>query len=254
MKLIINADDFGLNENVNHAIVYAYQKKWITNMTILVNMPFSQQAVQLAKENRFFDKVGLHINLIEGIPLINEIQENYFFCDSLGEFRKNAFDSEMTKFFINKEDKRLLTLEIEAQIQKYLNYGFTLLHMDSHNHTHTYYSVYSVIKLLIAKYGFKSIRLSKNICRNLRVDKKLYKYLYNQSLKMLNINLSDYFTTFEDFCLIRKHYKLTSCIELECHPDYKNNVLVNKGSIMFKELFSNIIDYELVSYKDLWVK
>lgn len=69
IKLIVNADDFGLNEGVNNAILQSFSLGYITNTTLMVNMPGTDDAVKRAKEYGVWEKVGLHINLFEGIPL-----------------------------------------------------------------------------------------------------------------------------------------------------------------------------------------
>lgn len=48
-KIIINADDFGISHEVNHAVVYCFKNKMINQTTLLVNMDFTMEAVSLAK-------------------------------------------------------------------------------------------------------------------------------------------------------------------------------------------------------------
>ena len=69
MALIVNADDFGLNEIENRAIAEAFEKGLIDRTTLLVNMPFAEDAMRLASEKGFADRVGLHVNLTSGRPL-----------------------------------------------------------------------------------------------------------------------------------------------------------------------------------------
>ena len=69
MQWIINADDFGLSQEVNSAVVQCFRDGTIDRTTLLVNMPQTDAACALAREHGFFDRVGLHINLVEGTPL-----------------------------------------------------------------------------------------------------------------------------------------------------------------------------------------
>lgn len=39
-RLYINADDFGLSESVNRAIIESFQKGCVTSATQMVNMPY----------------------------------------------------------------------------------------------------------------------------------------------------------------------------------------------------------------------
>ena len=75
MQIIINADDFGLSKDVNEAIDICIKKDYIQRTTLMVNMPQTLEAVKLAKDGGYLNKVGLHINLIEGIPLTPDIKK-----------------------------------------------------------------------------------------------------------------------------------------------------------------------------------
>ena len=48
MDVIVNADDFGMNHNVNLAIDYCFKKNIISSTTIMANMPGFDEAVKLA--------------------------------------------------------------------------------------------------------------------------------------------------------------------------------------------------------------
>lgn len=53
----------------------AFQKNFCSRTSLLVNLPFTDSAVELAKKECFFDKVGLHLNLYEFSPLTRNIIE-----------------------------------------------------------------------------------------------------------------------------------------------------------------------------------
>lgn len=52
-KIIVNADDFGKTHTINLAIAECFNKGLITNTTIMVNMPFADEAVEIAKQEVF---------------------------------------------------------------------------------------------------------------------------------------------------------------------------------------------------------
>ena len=68
-KLIINADDFGLNTSVNHAIIESFEKGLINSTTLMANMPGFEEAIELAHKNNIIDKIGIHLCLTEGEPI-----------------------------------------------------------------------------------------------------------------------------------------------------------------------------------------
>ena len=97
MKIIVNADDFGASERINNAIVDAFKKGIVTNTTIMPNMSAYDEAVELAKENGFFDKVGIHLNLLAGEPLTLSIKQEPLLYDS----ETNRLTS---KYILNKKN------------------------------------------------------------------------------------------------------------------------------------------------------
>ena len=66
MDVIVNADDFGMNHNVNLAIDYCFKKNIISSTTIMANMPGFDEAVKLACIGKYDKYVGIHFNLVDG--------------------------------------------------------------------------------------------------------------------------------------------------------------------------------------------
>ena len=67
--IIVNADDYGLSLSRNEAVIHAFTQKMCSRGSIVVNTPYFEDAVKLAKENDLMGKFGLHINLTSGVPL-----------------------------------------------------------------------------------------------------------------------------------------------------------------------------------------
>lgn len=155
MKLIINADDFGMRVDVTDAIVESMAKGYITETTLMVNMPDADRAVALARENGFADKVGLHLNLTEGVPLTEAIKKEPLFCNEHGIFR-GSWSQSLRPF--PKRTASAVREEIVAQIEKFLSYKLTMMHIDGHNHIHHYWPVLYILRPLLRKYGFKTMR------------------------------------------------------------------------------------------------
>ena len=51
-KIIINADDFGLNSSVNKAIVESFNNGLINSTTLMANMPGFEEAVEMAHKSK----------------------------------------------------------------------------------------------------------------------------------------------------------------------------------------------------------
>ncbi len=224
MKIIINADDFGISRTVNAAICKCFQEKIIDRTTLMVNMPYTDEAVELARQNGFSDKVGLHFNIIEGLPL-SKLCESTLLCDSNGYFTGSFHRNLLTRLWIGKKIKKAIIAEAEAQIEKYIAYGFQLMHIDSHQHVHTDLSVYKAIKPLFVKYGFKSIRVSRNIPpTEISILKKVYKSYLNNSIQNIIYSSGDiiwtkeYMGSLEDFIRLSKEKYNDGNYEIMIHP------------------------------------
>ena len=230
--MIINADDFGYSESVNSAICKCFADGTINRTTILVNMPSSEEALSLARENGFFESVGLHINLTEGKALSEECRKSQL-CDENG-FLKGEFHVPFkARIFLPKAIRKAIYAEAEAQIKKFIEMGFPLRHADSHNYTHSYLSVYGEIKKLFKKYGFTSTRISRNVSPDkFSLPFAVYKSLFNCLIKNLKVNgkkisTTSYFGSVQDYKGVDNKENIRYNIELMTHPDYNDGVLTD---------------------------
>lgn len=234
MKLIVNADDFGLSEEVNEAVNICFSKGWIQRTTLLVNMPQTDRAVELSERNGYKNHVGLHINLIEGKPLTDNIKHTAL-CDKNGNFNGQFFQKISHRIFLKKGEKKAVQEEIEEQIKCYLNYGFELMHIDSHQHSHVNLSIFFILLNLAENYRFHSIRLSRNLpVKEIRGIKKMYKNWINHII--IRFNQRYFCKTQKQFLGSRedcekediKSLKFSgSVIEMMVHPVFSHGMVVD---------------------------
>ena len=126
MKLILNADDFGLTESVNHGIVDCFKAGLVKSTTIMMNQPGTQHAIELYHQG-LVSEVGLHFTVTAGKPLTSpELVPSL--VDEHGHFFSNVtlFD----KSDVNEDE---VMLELNAQYQAAINAGLTINHIDSHH-------------------------------------------------------------------------------------------------------------------------
>lgn len=144
MKLIINADDFGLSKSINKGIIEAYQEGLISSTTIMVNMPYVEDAIAKWKENNSLG-LGLHINLTQGSPISNNVKS---LVDENGNFHKHG-KVETGEVNITYEDAYR---EIKAQIEKLLSYDVRIDHLDYHHFIHVNPSIRKALINLALEY------------------------------------------------------------------------------------------------------
>ena len=127
MKLIINADDFGLSKSISDGIVDGIKNGYITSTSIMANMEYAEYAIKEAIKNNI-DCIGLHINLTVGMPVI----ENNNLIDENGLFLYNRKQIENSKLTYKDAYN-----EIIAQINRVEEYSNGLIkidHLDMHHH------------------------------------------------------------------------------------------------------------------------
>ncbi|MCR5774505.1 MAG: ChbG/HpnK family deacetylase [Lachnospiraceae bacterium] len=218
IRLIINADDLGLSDDVNRAIAECFADGSITGTTLMVNMDHADEAVDMAERNGWSGQVGLHLNLTSGRPLTEEIKQYESFCDKDGCFNAAFAKGLLSRLYLSKREIEAAGKEAEAQIKKYLSYGLTDRHLDSHHHVHTDPSLWKAVQPLLNVYDIRSVRLTRNLYQNMSFAKRIYKNLYNERLKALKIQTTDYFGSFKDFRCCRDRIRDGSLVEMMIHP------------------------------------
>lgn len=156
-RLIVNADDFGLDENINNGIIKGYQDGFITSTSIMPSADFFTQAVKLAKDNPRLG-IGIHLTLVGGIkPLTNSAKVKTL-VDKNGCFYSD-YILFMKKYFLGKIDKNEIKMELEAQIRRALSENINVTHIDSHQHLHVLPGITEIVVGLCQKYNIKRVRL-----------------------------------------------------------------------------------------------
>lgn len=149
MKLIFNADDFGLSKATNLGILETFRNGPVRSTTMMANMEGFDHAVSLSRENPGLG-IGVHLTLTAGNALGGVYKT---ITDENGAFLKQIA-------FLDKEkageiDAAEVEAEYEQQIQKVLNAGIKLTHFDGHHHTQLLPSTLPVTLKLAKKYGVK---------------------------------------------------------------------------------------------------
>lgn len=125
MKLIINADDFGLTLNVSRGIIDGIKTGVITDTSAIVCACDFIESAKLALSNNI-KEMGVHCLLTMGKPILDK-KEVSSLIDSQGKFYTK---DEFLKLDINYEEVKK---ELDAQIQTLLATGLKLNHIDSHH-------------------------------------------------------------------------------------------------------------------------
>lgn len=224
--IVINSDDFGYSESVNRAISDSFKKGLISSTTLIVNRGncFIDALSYIRTNIITSDKIGLHVNLEDGRPLTENIQNLNFICNSEGNF-SYTFREKNRFYFSDKFIKRCIKDEISAQIMKFKEHISSLpTHIDSHNHTHTELGMLFCLMPIMNDFKIKRIRLTRNVGKNISVTKKIYKTLFNTLLRTYNLKTVDYFGDINDFKTVKFQNNFNYEIMVHAYYDEFNNL------------------------------
>lgn len=222
MSVIINADDFGLNEHCSKAIAEAFAKGLVTDTTMMATGEYFDHAVSLAREQGFINNIGIHLNLTEGVPLTEDIKGCPRFVTD-GRFNKQY---DRTKP-LSDDEKSAIYKELSAQAEKIENAGIKINHADSHHHIHTGVFVAPIAERVCKEHGINKIRVHRNL-GDMPALKRFMKNRFNKRLRRDGFVTTAYFAYVMDI----KDSDIPDSTEIMVHPDYdKNGVLIDRRGV-----------------------
>ncbi len=156
-NLIVNADDLGWTEGVNHGIAEAFRNGIVTSTSLLANGAAFAGGVEIARGAPGLG-VGVHLNLSDGAPLAERETVTSLLNDN-GEFAGGA-----ESLLLRRARRELLLDEVErewdAQIQKVRDAGLEPTHLDGHRHVHMLPGLFEIALRLAKRHGIGAIRVS----------------------------------------------------------------------------------------------
>ena len=263
-RVIINADDFGMSSKVNEEIKSLISKGLITSTTILANGEAAVDAFEFARSCSQVS-FGVHLNLTEFEPLLNSTKHSKF-CNE-----KSVFNGQFESL-VNLSDFNLIVFEWGKQIERIVEEGINISHIDSHHHIHTRPEVFFALKKIMKKYNIRNVRTTRNLITKSEYSstsdrfKLLKKNIWDYGLRNYcpKSRSTDYFGSVNDlirFCNQNQFYlnsdKLKDffkgkCIEIMCHPGSEYSEYIEECNQLTNGLRSLIgIDYSLISYNQL---
>jgi hopanoid biosynthesis associated protein HpnK len=156
LKLIVNADDFGLSEKVNEGIVQAHLHGILTSTSLMANGVAFGHAIKLIREFPSLD-VGVHLTLVEEGPIVDMVPS---LINGGRKFYPHATQF-VGRYMANKVCLKQVQKELDAQIQKVFDHGVKISHLDSHQHLHLLPGIFRIVEKLAKAYGIKAIRILK---------------------------------------------------------------------------------------------
>jgi predicted glycoside hydrolase/deacetylase ChbG (UPF0249 family) len=218
MRIIVNADDLGMSEEVNEAIFEGMQRGVITSATMLANGVAMRKAAQ--NLHRFpHCSFGVHLNLTEFAPVCAENCGGLSsILDETGRFNGNR----IREIRIGPRMLKAIFREWCSQIECLMELGAHPSHLDAHHHVHTIPELLPVLMALRMRYRIDKVRMSRNMYDEIeRPSGTLLakKQLYNFALRTIGFRTTQIFTdlvTFIKLCGAKP--PRAESVELMTHP------------------------------------
>jgi len=186
--VIINADDFGLNKDVNEGVMRAFMTGAVSNTTLMVKRAALREALNFARENRNLS-VGLHLDLDDILACVQGDEERFS-------------SDRISKLLASPERLRRLDSEIEEQIRLFKNGGIPLTHIDGHHHLHAHPLIFPLIVKVMIRHNIRTVRIAK-IYDLVKYPPIIWPPPFYSRMKALllknSIRVTDHFTSGIDF-------------------------------------------------------
>lgn len=157
-KLIINADDYGISNEVNDAIESLINAGKLLDVSVIANAWPCEQAAAFLKKNPQCS-VGVHLNVVEGVAL-SPSDGVKILMGSHGQFvnLRQLFTRWMRSPIAVS---RAVETEWRAQIELLSRDGLTITHADSHQHVHGFPPFWRILTGLCREYGIPAVRVPR---------------------------------------------------------------------------------------------
>jgi predicted glycoside hydrolase/deacetylase ChbG (UPF0249 family) len=156
-NLIVNADDLGWTEGVNHGITEAHCHGLVTSTSLLANGRAFDSAVAVSRNYPELG-IGVHLNLSDGPPTA-ETSRIRSLLNKGGQLEGGP-ESLLLRMASRKLSTEEVEIEWEAQITKIKTAGIWPTHLDGHKHVHMLPGLFEVALRLARKHSVGAIRIA----------------------------------------------------------------------------------------------
>ena len=155
--LVVNADDMGLTPGVCRAVQRAHADGVVTSTSVLaVGAAFEQAATTVRNAGGL--ALGAHLAIVgEDRPLLSA-REVPSLVDREGRFPL-SYRTVVARGLAGRIDRDDVAREFRAQLERVRGIGVPVTHLDTHQHTHLWPAVASVVVDLAREAGIRAVRL-----------------------------------------------------------------------------------------------
>ncbi len=159
-QLVVTADDFGLTDGVNQAVVRAHRDGIVTSASLLAVGRAYAGAVELARAVPSL-AVGVHLAAVGEDPPLLPAARVPSLVDRTGAFPL-SYRTVLRRAAVGRLDVDDVRREFRAQLERVLEDGLPVSSLDTHQHLHLWPAVGSVVVELAREYGIPAVRLPRS--------------------------------------------------------------------------------------------
>jgi len=154
IRLVVNADDCGISSRINEGILLAHQAGIVTATSLMAVGRAFEPAVQSCRAVPALD-VGVHLTLVAERPLLPHRSS---LTGDDGRFPASA-GAFLRRWLTGRIRRADVQAEWSAQIERVLDHGIRVTHLDSHQHVHILPGLADLSLQLAARYNIPFVRV-----------------------------------------------------------------------------------------------
>lgn len=144
-RLIVTADDLALHPGIATAAIRAHREGIVTACSIVANGAAFDDAVERLRDVPQLE-VGVHLTLVEEKPL------------TAVRFPKK-YTSFVPLYLLRSISAAQIERELRAQIEKVLETGLSVTHLNGHQHLHLLPRIFRIVERLARAYAIGYVRI-----------------------------------------------------------------------------------------------
>lgn len=162
MKILINADDFGWDDDTVDATITCFEAGALTSATIMPTMPAVERAAEYARRNPRFS-FGVHLTYVgDGIEsALTPGPELPALARADGVFLPSQ--KTRVRALLRRVDPVQVERETIAQLEKIRALGVPISHVDAHGHMHKFHVFRSTLAKVLPRYGITKVRSVQDV-------------------------------------------------------------------------------------------
>lgn len=148
-KIIINADDLGMNSSVNEAIKDLIERGLLKSTSIMVkrNQKAFDDALDIVSKLSGSTGFGVHMDL-----------DDFFPFDESGHYGIYEDDIPSNFHEILLKNAKRIEKDMRYQISTLIDSGVVLTHLDGHHNIHLFPEIFEILLPLLREYGINKVR------------------------------------------------------------------------------------------------